>query len=539
MFNKSRGFIFLIIILSLMQICSSSTDTAKLNQKCNIDKDCSPPYIICGEEGKCKHKKLFGMTSIEIVVLIAIVVLQGTASIVSIAGGSFVVPLVILGIGFSAGQATAMSNAFAIATSLTKYLIGITKRDPTTSFKTIINYNGVISLIPSMTLFSTIGGIVATFLPEVFVLFILLFVLIGSIIVAIFQLRAELKKRKQLSVQQGVVGEKEKGSDISKIQVNQEVNPLTLEIQQKNGNKDTETIDGKVKESQEKDDKLPPLNSERQGLTIHDKREEEDKSVHLAPAIPLHEESELDILKRIEDQKKIEGYNFYYKKFLVIVVVVFLAVMVALFRGGKSFKSIIGVKKCTGGEWGVIIGYIALLGLVPLYVYHHITKEQKLKERLNWKSVVPNEVQYNKNKMTIILVYCSFVGFLSTVIGIGGSILLTPFLIELKFMPVKASYIIIVNTLVSKIASVLIHIVSGELLIDYTLFYGFFIILAGIISEYSVLWAINKTKSQLVYPIIFLAMVVIAMVLVVVTGVKKWVEDSNRGINVWKFKSYC
>ena len=497
MYVKPRLVLQIVVLLALSQFLLSATDTNKLNKRCNSDTQCSPPYIVC-HESKCQHKRLFSMTGAEVATLVILFVVQGVASIVGIAGGIFVVPLTVLLMGFSAGQATALANAFATMSTFCKYLIGINKRDPVFPFKTMIEYNGVMTLLPAMTLFSTIGGIVGSFLPEVLVLFILVVTLIGSIISGVIQLRAQLIARK------------------NRIQLAQkpEVN-FDQKAETKEQTIKVETID------------TQPQQSERTSL----RNDSKSQAVVQAP-----EESNI---AEIEAQKLVEGSNFVLPKVVLPVFIVILAILLALFRGGKTFKSIIGLKKCSAGDWSLLVVYFLILSALPFYTYYIIEREQRRKASIGWKSVCPEEVPYTKRMIILTFIFCSLVGFLSTVIGIGGAILLIPFLTAQKFMPVKSSYMIIIATLISKIAAVIIHIVSGDLMTDYTLFFGVLITLSAVLAEFAALWVVKKYKSQLLYPSIFVCLTIISFVLTLAVGINKWKTDNAKGIDVWKFKTYC
>ena len=510
--EKHRLILKALLLLLITQACLATTKTETLKKKCSRDDQCSPPYIVCLDD-ICTHKKLFPMTGIEVLLLVLFAVLQAVAGVAGIAGGIFMVPLAVLAIGFSTSQATAIANAFALMTSLSKYTIGLTKRNPIKPYKTIINYNGVIAMLPAITIFSTIGGIIASFLPEVFVLFILMLTLIASLYSGIYQLIQKVKLAKMIKM----------GSDVSHIEDPEEK-------QQIEGGTHAKPI------------QVVPTE------TVHTEREQlEPKKPALEGEAPIQRSSkpaeegvQTDSSKELAEQRKIELSNFYYKKFLVLVVVGVLAVLVAFLRGGKSFESIVGAARCSGWDWGILAIYIIVLALIPFYTSSVIISEQRHKEKIGWTRLVePEGVTFTKKMIVSLLLFCCFVGVLSTVIGIGGAVLLIPLLTFYGFKSVTSSYIITVNTLISKVAAVVIHIVSGDLMTDYTLFFGVIITVASVASEFGALFIVRKLKSQLIYPIIFVFMVLLSLILTLYVGIDKWVKDSSKGINVWKFKSYC
>jgi uncharacterized membrane protein YfcA len=260
-----------------------------------------------------------------------------------------------------------------------------------------------------------------------------------------------------------------------------------------------------------------------------------DEASRLSPEAMIPEDHR-EFVKR---QKVIEGKNFYWKKFGFVLVVIALAVLVAVLRGGKGFKSILGVGKCSAWDFILLVIYGLLLTSLVFYTYYVVVKEQESKEKANWYVLDPNEVKINKKSLIIFYCYCSVVGFVATILGIGGAIVLTPFLLKFKYMPVTTSYIITVSSLISKIASVFIHIVSGDLMTDYTLFFGFLIVIATVLSELGALYTIKRMKSQLIYPIIFITVVIISLIMTTLVGIDKWIKDASHGISAWKYKGYC
>lgn len=493
--STSKLLLLAVVCLFMAEACQA-TRTDLLNKSCKSDANCDAPYIVC-HEGVCKHKRLFKMTGNEALGLIVMLILKAVGGVVSIAGGVFVVPVAVYLMGFSAGQATALANAIALMTSTAKYSISLFKRNPYVPFKTINDYNGVMAVLPGMTLFSTVGGIVGAYFPEVVVLILLDLLLIATCFTGYFELKKQLRLRKAAAKVQSPL-------------------PVQTEDQQNGPIRDTES---------------KPINTKRQDGSSATLGE----ASGLSPEAMIPEEHR-DFIKR---QKVIEGMNFYWKKFGFLLVVIALAVLVAVLRGGKGFKSIIGVGKCSAWDWILLVIYGLLLTSLVFYAYYVVGKEQESKEKANWYVLDPNEVKINKKSLIIFYCYCSVVGFVATILGIGGAIVLTPFLLKFKYMPVTTSYVITVSSLISKIASVFIHIVSGDLMTDYTLFFGAIIVIATVLSELAALYTIKRMKSQLIYPIIFITVVIISLIMTTLVGIDKWIKDTSRGISVWKYKGYC
>ena len=79
----------------------------------------------------------------------------------------------------------------------------------------------------------------------------------------------------------------------------------------------------------------------------------------------------------------------------------------------------------------------------------------------------------------------------------------------------------------------------GDLLYDYVFFYGGFVVVGVIISENLALFVIKKFKSLLMYPVIYLFVCLVGLVLALYVNIGKWITDNSHGVDVWKFNSYC
>lgn len=518
---KKTIFYLVFVVLAIISVVKCETKTSVLGTACSTSNHCSPPYIIC-EDGTCKHKSLFPMTGWEVGSLFLILGILMISIIVSIAGGVIIVPISVYFMGFSAVQAVSLANFIIVITSFIKYLMSLFRHNPVVPWKTIIDYNGAILLIPTMALFSTIGGIVSSFLPDVLILFMLIVTLILSMYTGFGNLKKLIRTEKADKVHDAEIKHKTVAAappapepvevNEPKIEHEEMVDPIPQPEAQPLQEKKPETTNKIILTVDTDGDELIKANSD--------------------PQISQNE-------ALIERQKKIEGRNFYMEKYVVIIAVLVLIILVAIFRAGsKGKQSIIGVNRCDGWDWGILVIYIALMSAIPFYSTYVVVKEQNLKNQIGW-NLDEKEVRFTKNSAVHVVVFTCAVGFLSSIMGIGGGILLTPFLLKYKYMPVTSSYTININTLLGKVAAVIVNLMAGDLLLAYALFYGGIITVGIVLSESIVLEWIKKKKTQLFYPIAFLLITFISLVFVLYVGIDKWVKDSSKGINVWKFKAYC
>ena len=433
--------------------------------KCLTDKDCDADHLVC-EANLCKHRDLFPIQQSDILALFIMIALVVVSILFGMSGGLLIVPLAMILLDFSPKGAAALSNSIVVMTSLTKYIVGLFKKNPKAPFKTIVDYNAIIAMSPLLILFSAIGGIVGLLLPDAVILGLLLATLAFSISCTVYQIRVQ-RRREKARPQSVKAGDYAQAAD-----------QLTCELSA----------------------------AERERLIV--------------------------------EQKNIEGSNFYLPKFGVLVFIILFSILAGLLKGGDGFASIAGIKKCTAGEWILLAVFgLGLFG-ATLYAAHVIFKEQRHKEKIGW-NLDPAEIHFTKKSFTITVLWSIFCGLVATVVGLGGSTLLMPLFWWLTYQPVTAAWTINLNTLMSKLAAVLVLLLAGKVKFDYVGVFGTAIAVSIVVAENTLLVFIKKTKSQLIMPM-GLALVLLVCVLASVYVTYNHIQEKiDKGHSLWEFGDYC
>lgn len=536
-----------ICLLMISQgIHAQTTDTTKYGAKCKVDLDCSPPNIIC-ENKVCVRKALFPMTGKEIGGIFVLLFLTVIAVIVGLSGGLVIVPTIVIMLDFSAKQAVVMANFIILLTSITKYILGLFKTNPEASFKTIINYNMVIAMVPWITLFSTIGGIVTAFVPDVLVIFLLASVVAYSTTSAIVMIRRLYLKRKQ---QKRVIPQNGQSEvPIQPFPVRTE-NPIETEspilstdrnLQETNPEQKNEVSSPHLDSPLTKQHELVVVANSIHATTEPEFKESELTTFRNVPKSDVKELTEAEKLKNkilLENLKKVEGTNFYWKKFGVAIFVIAVSILASLFRGGSGVNSIIGVKRCSSEDWGIFSAYILCLVFLPVYCYLVVFKEQKIKAEIKY-DLDPHEVLFSNKSFGATVLYSGFTGVLSTITGNGGGAILNPWFTWMKYMPITASWTINFLVVISKIAAVLVAIIGGQIIYSYVFFYGILVAVLIIIMENTLLVVVKKMKSQIVMPIGMILVLLVSLSMNLYLGISTWVDKAKAGKPTWVFSSYC
>lgn len=534
-----------LLLLWLAHSAQAAIAVESNGNTCTVDTQCGPPYFVCSKDagavfGTCKHKPLFGMLGNEVLGLVLMTLLLAVSSLVAISGGVVVVPFGLYLLGLTSTQAVAMANAITVLTTGVKYAVSLRNKSAQSGWKTAIDYNAALTLLPLNVLFSVAGGIASSVFPGVLTLIIMVI----CILQAVYNGARNLLRLNKL--------EREKASSSQVEPTTTRLETETHMIAKSTGAKEAELgkieipsegINEKVATATkaERNQESIPLVSDRAGSLPQPPKSDGESGVpeseKKTPSADIPADTEKEEL--IANQKAIEGNNFYLPKFLPMVALVLLSVLVSLLRPGKTPTSLVGIKKCSAGDFLVIAGFIILVALFPVYVYKIISKEQEHKEKIGWKKG-KDEVYLSKGQFVFANVWSAISGLISTILGVGGGILLNPLMAILHYLPATASWTINVNALVGRFAAVIVHIIYGDLLYDYVLFFGVIVAITVFFSENVVnYYLLKKLKSQRPYAMIFLAVCTISLILNVLVGVDKWIADTNKGIDVWVFKPLC
>ena len=235
---------------------------------------------------------------------------------------------------------------------------------------------------------------------------------------------------------------------------------------------------------------------------------------------------------------KVEGSNFYYTKFLPIMLALLLTVAVVFLRGGSSMPSIIGAKKCNSKDWAVFGGYLICIVLVSVLCSSVVKKEQKLKESCNWNYSKFEKKFSNKFLMSGNLI--GFVtGFLSANIGIGGGTVLIPVMMSFGFLPSVISYTTSYLVVNNKFVASLVYFLTEEVPLDYLLIVGGIMFLSVLTMELKSKQLLKRIGRQSLLSMIFVGLTILSIFLVLYSLVMDIIEKKRNDQNVLEFKSFC
>lgn len=235
--------------------------------------------------------------------------------------------------------------------------------------------------------------------------------------------------------------------------------------------------------------------------------------------------------------RKVEGSNFYWKKFLVILTSVLLTLLFTLFRG-NALSFIFEIQRCQFSDFATLAVYLLLATINCLVGFRVVSNEQKQKEACKW-NFSPNEFQWTKKTLSVSGLLSIVMGVLSSIGGVGGGLMMNPFMMELGFLPTVVTYTSMYLIFVGKFVIVIYSIILNTMIYDYSLILGFFSLCGIFLSEMFFQKLVKKFQRQSMLSAVFAALTMGSMTIVVYTGIMSILDGVKEGVLFLDFEGFC
>ena len=215
-----------------------------------------------------------------------------------------------------------------------------------------------------------------------------------------------------------------------------------------------------------------------------------------------------------------------------------LLIVLNLFRGGKTTASIIGIERCSGGDWGIILAFILVCSLMTVGSLKIINREQGLKHKYN-KGLAPSDLHFKGKVLLKLLLVSFFGGIVTGALGLGGGTVFNPVLISMGVPPKVSSATGKYMIMFSKASACIVYLIYGQLDMIQGLWLGAWKVIGGTI----LLHFINKLVTKLSRESIFVFMLVMILMLsgiaVPVFGGIDIHKQLANGKSLWHAESLC
>lgn len=160
--------------------------------KCLHDDDCGFLYN-CDSNLQCQHDHVFPLSLYTICIYLLIPIGSGLVNSTGHSMGLFKVLIVMNLLRYQGIQATMVSQAMIVGTALPNYFSILVRKHPTLQ-TSLVNFNLVYILVPCCLLGSTLGSLVAEFVPN-FVQEVLTFLVFSYFAWSFYQKYRKIKSK--------------------------------------------------------------------------------------------------------------------------------------------------------------------------------------------------------------------------------------------------------------------------------------------------------------------------------------------------------
>lgn len=473
---------------------------------CNDDHDCKPMYN-CNKNKICEHKNVFPLAFTEFIGYSLSSFLSALA-IFSGSGGGLVITGALMYVGnFSTTEAIPITILSVFFTSTYNFSLGLKfkQNNPETDFA---EYKSVLVMLPMMLLGSKLGSILNYILPTIITSFIM-------IIILVYVFTNFYKKYKNVSI----IEQKKLLNNYNNLDNNSNI------LKDKFKETNIHLIEEKYIEMNYIDNTL--INHK-----IIDKINQLDKNDNKTTNIDENKTT----LNEIEKE---ENSSFPLKWVKLILLTLTIYIVDLILEGNKKFKSIINVSFCSKLYFLIFFVFIVCLCLNVKYNRYAIRKQY-----LYYKSIFPSYYSYryevlSSNNEYSILIYSTLAGMLAGVLGVGGGLILSPYMFYLGFSPKTTTSTASLLVIFTSFSSSLMFFMLGTLNIQYSIAimipsFIFLTIFNKFINEY-----IKNSGKQSLLLLILMIVVSISFILTIFSTIYKIDYSFKSKSNLFELNSYC
>ena len=232
-----------------------------------------------------------------------------------------------------------------------------------------------------------------------------------------------------------------------------------------------------------------------------------------------------------------ESKNFTIINVSVILGTFVVANLTTILRGGSGLKSIIGLGKCEAWSWVIFACYITVSFITSTCGSWFVLKKQSQKAVVG--PTYPRDVRWSKGKILYGWTYVTIIGAASSIAGLGGGSIMTPFMFRIGVQPRSASATALMLIFISRIVVTIINLFSGVLLVDYLLFIGGLIMVGAFAADSASAKIQSKLKRQSFIAMIFVLVTGCCAVLFVFSSIKNINSAKESGKSFVAFPSFC
>jgi uncharacterized membrane protein YfcA len=188
-----------------------------------------------------------------------------------------------------------------------------------------------------------------------------------------------------------------------------------------------------------------------------------------------------------------------------------LLIILTFLRGGHGDMSF---AKCSVGDWTSLAIFFLLMATQVVITVKLASSEQALKRKYGNINMVESDLAFDGHVLKRILILGFGGGWIAGALGLGGGVLFNPMLLHMGVPPKVSSATGMYMVSFSKVATSILYLVFGVLILDYGVFIAFWSSVGTIMGLAVANWYMRKFKRQSI--IVFFLTIVLLLSAVLV-----------------------
>lgn len=269
--------------------------------------------------------------------------------------------------------------------------------------------------------------------------------------------------------------------------------------------------------------------SEPIGLISGDEMEEDNNENGLESGVSEQTQQ----LARLEQEERRIPFNKLWLCFAILAAVT----IHSIFLGGKGGPSVVGVRSCSPLYWVLLWGLFPILGLLSWLIARQLVAKYHVKRSLNFQ-FLNSDIEWTDKRTYVTMIISLCAGLLSSLLGVGGGMLINPLLLELGVAPdctAATSSLMILFTSISAIAQ---YGILGRIQWDYAGFLFILGLIGSVVGQHILGTIVKKYKSQSWILLAMLLIIVPGGVLLVISALSQLIAGIKAGAGIG-FKNMC
>lgn len=475
--------------------------------ECNNDNDCKNKYTCNITSNICIYTGMFPLSFKEIIFFPLIGLNYGMAILSGVGGGIFANSILLWIERFSTSEAIPITMAVMSISSIYTFYLGVKfkKENPYIDF---IDYKFASIIIPMILFGCKFGSILNFIFPFVIPSIILIYVVSQATISIYSKYKSTIKKENDSLL------EREE-------QIKKEIETYKNGIRMNNK---------KIYSSD-----LMTKNIENRGSLHNQDLFNSYSTIENIFSKDSYINSNMEKLQNLIELDN-DPFPEKWRNSLIITFSIYLLSL--LIEGSRLIPSIIGISQCSIIYWFLLI--FSGFGFLYLSIYNREKVRMEFLEKKELDITYSNtrEEQISDLSNKNIYIFGFFTGALSSFIGIGGGVILTPYMLNMGFSPKMSTSTINLLIIFLSASSSITFLLIGSLYFSFVLVLSIPTIIGCYICSSYVNNYIKKTGKQSFLLLSLLIISIVSIAFMLLSTKNKLYAQYLRG-EILKFEDYC